>query len=77
MEFSAKEEDLNSKCIEGSKSGKGEEKNSLTHGIQTNFRVLFELSFVMFVSVVETKTGMHVMYFYCIKFISPLRGSAG
>jgi len=56
---------------------KEEEKNSLIHGVETNFKVLFELSFVMFVSLVETKTDRHVMYFYCIKSISPLRGSVG
>jgi hypothetical protein len=28
-----------------------EEKNSLIHEIETNFKVLFELSFVMFVSL--------------------------
>jgi hypothetical protein len=31
----------------------------------------------MFVSLAETKTDRHVMYFYCIKSISPLRGSVG
>jgi hypothetical protein len=54
---------------------KEEEKNSLTQGVETNFKVLFEFSFVMFVSLIETKTNMHVMYFYCIKSISPLRRS--
>jgi hypothetical protein len=41
---------------------KEEEKNPLIHGVETNFKFLFELSFVMFVSLVEIKTHIHVTY---------------
>jgi len=37
-------------------------KNSLIQGVETNFKVMFELSFVMFLSLDETKTDIHVRY---------------
>ena len=46
---------------------KEDEKNSLIHGLETNFKVLFELSFVNFVILAKTKTNKDAMYFYCIK----------
>ena len=63
------------KMHRGFRLEKEEEKNSLIHGVETNFKVLFELSFVMFVSLADTKNNRHVMHFYCIKSISPLKGS--
>ena len=54
-----------------------EEKNSLIHEIETNFKVLFELSFVMIVSLTEIKSRRHVVYWHFIKYISPLKRNVG